>query len=163
MHVCKRKWSEKFPKGNELHHFKRTYSKTRNFSWYVGTACWQKQDLQSLQGWEMKAEETSVRCQCKILLTISTWYIRNMRLFTMPTPVHLILHSWNWQTRKHDLIEILGRRTSMHRNEDSGFCVFVWGKDSLRTNDTGTAIKVTQKGYTESWAMVYYLSLSLRG
>lgn len=78
--------------------------------------------------------------------------------------LHLIPHCWNWQTRKHDLIEILGRRTRPHSNEDSRFCASLsaertaWGQMIL-----APSLKVTQKGYTESWAMVCYLSLSLRG
>lgn len=47
----------------------------------------------------------------------------------------------------------------MHVCPLSRVCAALSVRRNLRTNDASAAIKVMQKGYTESWAMMHYLSL----
>lgn len=148
-----------FSQGKNQKKFEDMSQKENIFSQYAGTRCW----FWSLWEWKMETEVTFVRCQWKILLSATFFsVITKKHGAACLSYAHLLLpppsSDLTNKTTTPDWNSAL-QYTPCNRN--SRFCAplpaaMMVGRQMI----PAAAIKVTQKGYAERWAMVYHLSAS---
>lgn len=130
------------------------------FSQCAGTSCW----LWSLWEWKMEAEVTSVRCQWKILLSATFFsVITKKHGAACLRRAHLLLPPPSSDlTNKTTTPDWNSARDTRPAIKNSRFCAPLPAARTVgRQMIPAAAVKVTQKGYAESWAMVHHLSASL--